>query len=243
MEKESKKEKKKFSKKYIAIILIIVIAIIALLGITSYNFMQEMILTNEVNELVENKDLTVDSIDVKDIKTTGEYAKVEEAIKTYLNDYAIETQKIIKIIGDEKISNLLTVENYEQDGPEFTETISYIDETAKQLNEASEKILKLMEKDEMFKYIENYEVDDKYKELYRTLMLNEETEKDLQEAQTELQNSINLLKNNLQIANNILDFLKQNKGNWDIENDMVMFNSQKLVDQYNELISKLKYDV
>lgn len=240
MEKENSKEKKKCNKKYIAIILIVAIAIIALIAITGYNFMQEMILTNEVNELVKNKDLTVDTIDVNDIKTTGEYAKVEKAIKTYLNDFAVEIQKIITITGNEKIANLLTVENYKQDGPEFNETISYIDETIKQLNEVSEKTLKLMEKDEMFKYIDNYGVEDKYKELYKTLMLNEETEKDLQEAQTELQDSINMLKNNLQVANDILDFLKQNKNKWTIDNDIVMFNSQKLLDQYNELVSKLQ---
>lgn len=240
MEKENSKEKKKCNKKYIAIILIVVIAVIALIGITGYNFMQEMILTNEVNELVENKDLTVDNIDINDIKTTGEYAKVEKAIKTYLNDFAVEIQKIITITGNEKIANLLTVENYKQDGPEFNETLSYIDETIKQLNEVSEKTLKLMEKDEMFKYIDNYGVEDKYKELYKTLMLNEETEKDLQEAQTELQDSINMLKNNLQVANDILDFLKQNKNKWTIDNDIVMFNSQKLLDQYNELVSKLQ---
>lgn len=240
MEKENSKEKKKCNKKYIAIILIVAIAIIALIVITGYNFMQEMILTNEVNELVENKDLTVDNIDVNDIKTTGEYAKVEKAIKTYLNDFAVEIQKIITITGNEKIANLLTVENYKQDGPEFNETLSYIDETIKQLNEVSEKTLKLMEKDEMFKYIDNYGVEDKYKELYKTLMLNEETEKDLKEAQTELQDSINMLKNNLQVANDILDFLKQNKNKWTIDNDIVMFNSQKLLDQYNELVSKLQ---
>lgn len=240
MEKENSKGKKKCNKKYIAIILIVVIAIIALIGITGYNFMQEMILTNEVNELVENKDLTVDNIDINDIKTTGEYAKVEKAIKTYLNDFAVEIQKIITITGNEKIANLLTVENYKQDGPEFNETLSYIDETIKQLNEVSEKTLKLMEKDEMFKYIDNYGVEDKYKELYKTLMLNEETEKDLKEAQTELQDSINMLKNNLQVANDILDFLKQNKNKWTIDNDIVMFNSQKLLDQYNELVSKLQ---
>lgn len=220
-------------------IVIVVILLVIVGGILRYNTTQKNILIQEVNKLVKSEDLTVDTIDVDDIKSNGKYGEVEKAIKTYLNDYAVEVQKLIEISQDDKISNLLSIDNYKEDGPDFTETLSYIEETTKQLDEASEKAIKLMEKEEMYNYIDNYDLDEKYKELYRTLMLDEETENDLQEAQTELQDSVDSLKNNLQVATEILNFLKENQNEWQIKNSLIMFNNQTLLNQYNEYTKKL----
>lgn len=235
-----KEENKKNQKKIIAIVAVVALLVIIVAGVRGYDVSQKRILAQEVDKLVKNRDLSTDTIDVDDIKSSGEYAKVEKAIKTYLNDYAIEVQKLISISKEDKITNLLSIQNYKEDGPEFTETLAYIEETTKKLDEASEKAIKLMEKDEMFNYIENYDLSNKYKELYKTLMLDEETEKDLKEAQTELQNSVDKLKNNLQVATEILNFLKENKSSWQIQNNLVMFNNQTLLKQYNEYTRKLK---
>lgn len=235
-----KEESKKNQKKIIAIVAVVAFLVIIVAGVRGYDVNQTRILAQEVDKLVKNRDLSTDTIDVDDIKSSGEYAKVEKAIKTYLNDYAVEVQKLISISKEDKITNLLSIQNYKEDGPEFTETLAYIEETTKKLDESSEKAIKLMEKDEMFNYIENYDLSNKYKELYKTLMLDEETEKDLKEAQTELQNSVDKLKNNLQVATEILNFLKENKSSWQIQNNLVMFNNQTLLKQYNEYTRKLK---
>lgn len=235
-----KEENKKNNKKVIAIAVVVALLVVIGVGVKVYDTTQKGILVQEVNKLVKSGDLTADTIDVNDIKSSGEYAEVEKAIKTYLNDYAVEVQKLISISEDDRITNLLSITNYKEDGPEFTETLAYIEETTKQLDEASEKAIKLMGKDEMFKYIENYDLSDKYKELYKTLMLDEETESDLKEAQTELQDSVDKLKNNFQVATEILNFLKENKSDWQIQNNLVMFNNQTLLKQYNAYTSKLK---
>lgn len=237
---KSKKEKKKDNIKYIAIIVITVIVIMLSTGITGYKFMQEMILVSEINKLVTEKDFIVDTVDVDDIKTRGEYAKIERAIKTYFNDFSIQIQKTIKIIGDEKIRKIVSIENYKQDGPEFTQTLSYIDAITKQIDEASEKILRFLEKEEMLKYLDKCEVDEKYKELLETGMMDEETESDLELSQADFQYAIDILKSNLQVSNEIIEFLKQNKNKWTIEDDIIVFDSQKLLDQYDALESKLQ---
>lgn len=235
-----KEENKQNQKKIIAIVVVVVLLVVIGVGIVGYDVSQKTIVAQEVDRLVKNSDLTTETIDVNDIKSSGEYAKVEKAIKTYLNDYAVEVQKLIAISKDEKMTKLLSIDNYKEDGPEFKETLAYIEETTKQLDEASEKAIKLMEKDEMFNYIENYDLSNKYKELYKTLMLDEETEKDLKKAQTELQDSVDKLKNNLQTATEILNLLKDNKSSWQIQNNLVMFNNQTLLKQYNEYTRKLK---
>lgn len=240
MEKEKKKTSKKFIVTLTIIILILVVVGAIIGGIFGYHTMQRALLVNEVNEITTNIDLTVDTINTENTITSGDYAKVEKAIKTYLNECGTEMQKMISIMKDERITKILSIENYREDGPEFSETLSYVEETSTQLSESLKKVVKLMDKEEMFNYIENYELDEKYKELYKELMLDEETENDLKESQEDLQNSITKLLDNLEVSKEILNFLKQNKSKWYISNDMVMFSSQKLVDQYNELVSKLQ---
>ena len=238
--KEENKNNKKVNIKIIAAVVVLVVIVAIIGGVVGRDAKQKAILVQEVNKLVKNTDLSSQTIDVNDIKASGKYAEVEKAIKTYLNDYAVEVQKLVSICSDKKITNLLSISNYKSDGPEFTETLAYIDEVTKQLNESSERAIKLMEKEEMFKYIDNYDVSDKYKELYKTLMLDEKTEKDLKEAQTQLQDTIDTLKNNLEVAKETLNFLKENKDAWEIKNSLVMFNDSSLLSQYNTLTRKLK---
>ncbi len=240
MENENQKTNKKGIGVIIAIIVLVLVIFAVVGGIFGYNLVQKGLLINEVNELVTKKNLSKDTIDVNDIKTSGDYAQVEKAIKTYLNNYAVEIQKIITIASDERISKLLSTDNYKNDGPEFTETLAFIDETTTNLNETSEKVFKLMEKEEMTKYIESYNLSSKYNELFETLMLDSETEKELQSAKTQLQSSVEALNKNLEVAKETINFLKENKNEWRISGTMVMFNNQNLVNQYNTLIKKLK---
>lgn len=238
MEKE--KNTKKFNRTVIAIVVVLIIVIGILVRVFGNSSAQKSILTAEVDRLVKTQDLSKNTIDVNDIKTKGDYAKVEKAIKTYLNDYAVEVQNLIAISQDDKISKLLSIDNYKEDGPDFEESIPYIEETLKKLEESSEKTIKLMDKDEMFNYIKSYNLSSKYEELYKSLMLDEETEKDLKTAQETLQKSIDQLKNNLEVAKETLTFLKENQSSWEISGSKVMFNNASLLSQYNQLVKKLK---
>lgn len=237
---ENEKTNKKSMGVVIAVIVLVLVIFAVVGGVFGYNLVQKGLLVNEVNELVTKKNLSKDTIDVNDIKTSGNYAQVEKAIKTYLNDYAVEIQKMISIASDERLSKLLSTENYKNDGPEFTETLAFIDETTTSLNETSEKAMKLMEKEEMTKYIESYNLSAKYNELFQTLMLDADTEKELQTAKTELQEALDSLNKNLEVAKETINFLKEHKDDWHISGSMVMFNNQSLVNEYNTLIKKLK---
>ena len=67
------------------------------------------IFNNEVNALVE-LDFNTNSFD-SDIKSYGDYAVVEEAIKSYLNGYAKEVQILNDYCFDSKLNNLILEEN------------------------------------------------------------------------------------------------------------------------------------
>lgn len=65
----------------------------------------------------------------------GEYLQVEEALKEYLTARFQNITKISEILNNEKLENILTIDNYKNDGPEFVTTKEYIENTKQELQE------------------------------------------------------------------------------------------------------------
>ena len=51
--------------------------------------------------------------------------------------------------------------------------------------------------------------------------------------------NLNDLKSLIDTEEETIDFLVNNKDNWEVENDQIAFYSDELINQYNDLISKL----
>ena len=123
--------KKKF---LIAILVIIVIAFLVVGYFVISDMMQEDKLKTElaeINELSNAETIDMDAINerLNRIVTTGDYAIVEDAFKTYLRENFDNSLQIAEILNDEKITTLLTAENYKEDGKDFTESKNYITTT------------------------------------------------------------------------------------------------------------------
>lgn len=224
-------------------ILIIVIAIILIVSVVlgfllAKDYMQEKILIEEIQTLT-SRDITEDDFDTP-IKTTGNYAVVEKAIKTYLNDYSTELKKVIAVLEDEKFVKILTVDNYKEDGPDFTNTKEYISTTKTQFNESMELIKEKCSKEKIMEQIQKENLDQKYVELYESLMLDEELEKDLVTQQEELEKAGEQINKLIDVYEKVIDFLVDNKGKWEVSGNMIQFETNKLVDQFNELTAQIQ---
>ena len=117
------------------ILLIIIGGIIFITGIIS-DLKQENILKAElaeISELSNEENIDKEKINQKlnNRITTGDYLKVENASKTYLSDMLNNIIKITDILNSNKIENILTIENYKEDGPEFKNTKEYLEAFAK----------------------------------------------------------------------------------------------------------------
>ena len=142
-----------------------------------------------------------------------------------------------KILDDEKITESLTVENYKEDGPEFAETKKYLSETKQALEEGKNKFYELLTEDGAMKYIKNQNVDSYYEDIF-----NEEIKGYInsEESQDEtVKDSINDVIDVLTVSEKIINFLSENKGAWEIEDDSIVFDTQKLSDEYDELTSEI----
>ena len=229
-------------KKKIIIIVGIIVAVIV--GILIYTVIsdlkQEHKLTVELTELSELTNEEV--IDIDEINkrldrtiTTGDYAEVEDAFKSYLRDNFNEVIKITNIINDEKIVKLLTVDNYKADGKEFTESKKYISKTRQDLMECKDEYSKYMTKDKAMSYIENKNLDSYYVDLYDKEFVGDiDSIKD-----TTVEESINDIIELLNISEKILNLLSENPNSWTIEEDTIVFLNNNIRSQYDELVSQI----
>ena len=230
-------------KKKILIVLLIII-VIALVGVGYFVFtdmMQEDKLKtelSELNDLVNAENINMDAVNEKLNRriTTGDYEKVEDAYKSYLRDNFDNSIQIANILNDEKITTLLTVENYESDGKDFTESKEYITNTKETLEECKAKYIEFLTEEKAMSYINDKGLDSYYTDLYKNEFIG-----DMSSASqdTTVQDSIDEVIGILNTSEEVLNLLSENKDSWEIDGENISFNSESLSNQYDELINSL----
>lgn len=224
------------------IIIIAVIAVLVIVSLLVYfavsDLMQEVILREEI-DTIGNSDITEDNIDMT-IKTKGDYAVIEQTIKEYMNTYSVYCKELANILEDEQMAKILTADNYKNDGPEFTNSKEYITKTRIDFNEKINLLINMTNEETMKSAILDKNLNEDMIKLYNELMLGDEIKVDLQETIDALQESNVTVNNILDVQENVINMLIENEGKWQINNDdEIEFESQKLVDQYNEYINSL----
>ena len=230
-------------KKKILIVLLIII-IIALIGVGYFVFtdmQQEKKLKTELTELSElsnAQNIDIDEINnrLDRIVTKGDYAIVEEAFKTYLRENFDNSIKIANILNDEKITTLLTVENYKEDGKDFNKSKEYIINTRTTLEDCKNKYTEFFTEAKAMSYINDKGLDSYYTDLYKNELMGD---MDLASQDTTVQDSIDEVISILNTSEEVLNLLSENQNAWEIEGEKIVFNSESLSNEYDELINSL----
>ena len=230
-------------KKKVLIVLLIII-VIALVGVGYFVFtdmqQEEKLKTelSELNDLVNAENIDMDAINEKLDRriTTGDYEKVEDAYKSYIRDNFDNSIQIANILNDEKITTLLTVENYESDGKDFTESKEYITNTRTTLEDCKNKYTEFLTEEKAMSYINDKGLDSYYTDLYR-----EEFIGDMSSAaqDTTVQTSIDEVITILNTSEEVLNLLSENQNSWEIDGEKISFNNESLSNEYDELINSL----
>lgn len=228
-------------KKVLITILVIIVAIIAIIGcFLVFDFIQEEKLKQElynINEISNTEPLDINAIDEKlnNIVTKGDYAIVEEACKTYLRDCFDNILQITDTLNDEQLINLLTPENYVEDGKEFTKSKEYIKGTRTSLEICKQKYTEFLTEEKAMSYINDKGLDEYYIDLYKQEFVG-----DMSKASDgEVESSIDEIVKILDISEQVLNLLSENQNAWEIEGENIVFNNESPSNQYDELISQL----
>ena len=228
-------------KKIIIIVAIIIVAILVIMGYFIFSDLKQE--ENLKTELSEISDLTnAETIDIDAINerldriiTTGDYAVVEDAFKTYLRENFDNILKITEILNDERITTLLTVENYKEDGKEFTESKNYIVTTRNELERCKAKYAEFLTEEKAMSYINDKGLDSYYTDLYKQEFVGDiESSND-----GVVESSIDEIIAILNTSEKILNLLSENQNDWEIEGENIVFSNDSLSNEYDELINSL----
>ena len=230
-------------KKKVLIVLLIII-VIALVGVGYFVFtdmqQEEKLKTelSELNDLVNAENIDMDAVNEKLDRriTTGDYEKVEDAYKSYLRDNFDNSIQIANILNDEKITTLLTVENYESDGKDFIESKEYITNTRTTLEECKNKYTEFLTEEKAMSYINDKGLDSYYTDLYKNEFIGDMS---LASKDTTVQDSIDEVITILNTSEEVLNLLSENQDSWEIDGENISFNNESLSNEYDELINSL----
>ena len=227
------------------IFIVIGIIILVLLGIFGYMVVDEMNQTNklivevdEISQMFNQTSIDYDAIEQKLTTNVskGDYLVVEKAVKQYLSDGLTSMKELQEIVDDDRITTLLTIEHYSEDGPDFVNTKEYIQNTRTTLENLKNQFISYTTQEKMDEYISDKGLDEYYIELYNELMGGDKImQSDIEELESSLDSIINML-NNTEI---VIDFLIENKDSWQVQGENIMFFSNELVNEYNELTSNI----
>ncbi len=223
----------------VGVVVALIVGFITYFVITDLN--QEEKLKNELTEisnLVNTKDIDMEKVNKKldTIVTTGDYAIVEKAVKDYLSDSFDNSIEMANLLNDERITKSLTIENYKEDGKDFKNTKVYLNETIIKLENCKNKYYEFLTEEKAMSYIDNENLDSYYIDFYKNEIMS-----DIEEVKNDktIENSINDVISLLQNTEKVIDFLIENKDNWEVSEENIIFNSELLSNKYNELIENL----
>lgn len=234
--------KKKIIISVVVILSIILVAFITiLLTEVKKDLKIESNLTKEITELnllIENNDTDSINTRLNTITTNGDYVLVEKAAKNYLKDKEKLFKEMYEILDNsDNIENLLMIDNIKTDSKEFTNTISLINNTGSKLTKLRDEYQSLASKEKIESYLaKNLREDDYYNDYYLNDLMA-----DMMNSQKNL-DAINEYLATVSKLKDIFTFLRENKDNWNLENDKIMFNSETLYNYYEGLLTGISDD-
>ena len=223
----------------VGIIILIVIGVIAYFVIT--DLQQEDKLTAELQEisnLVNSQNIDIDQINERLDRTVtrGDYAVVEQSFKQYLKDNFDVSMKIADILNDEKLTTILTADNYKQDGKDLKKKKNYISTTRDQLETYKTEYKDFFTEDKVMSYINDKNLDSYYTDLYKQELVGDiESDNETEVVESAINDVIGILD----IYEEVINFLVDNQNSWNVQDDTIEFTSESLQNQYNSLIDKL----
>ena len=160
-------------------------------------------------------------------------------MKNYLNEYATSLQEVLQIARDDKITKVLSYDNYKNDGKEFKKSLKYLEDTENKYNENMKKLNTMLSDEDIINYGEKNIVGSNYLDLYKKYMLSDEMKKNYENSKKLVEEIGPKIGNVLKTSKEVLNFLVKNEKSWKLEDNEIKFKTKDLYDEYTKLIKKL----
>lgn len=223
-------------KKIICLILVIIAAVTG--GVFVYLHMDKQVdILNREADTIKKMDIKNDKIDMK-LYCTGDYMAVEDTMKEYIDSYLGEIEKFEAVMNDTRLSDLLAIDNIASDNPEFFNSRELINEKKQELEDEAQILTDMAKEENILAAIDEESINDFQKRLYDDVML-ERIGTNFFYPESEITKAKEEKLSKLDDMMSVFDFLQLNLGNWSIDNNILRFTNDQLLNEYRDLISRI----
>lgn len=223
-------------KKIICLILVIIAAVTG--GVFVYLHMDKQVdIINREAETIKKMDIKNDKIDMK-LYCTGDYMAVEDTMKEYIDSYLGEIEKFEAVMNDTRLSDLLAIDNIASDNPEFINSRELLNEKKQELEDEAQILTDMAKEENILAAIDEESINDFQKRLYDDVML-EKIGTNFFYPESEITKAKEEKLSKLDDMMSVFDFLQLNLGNWSIDNNILRFTNDQLLNEYRDLISRI----
>lgn len=223
-------------KKIICLILVIIAAVTG--GVFVYLHMDKQVdILNREADTIKKMDIKNDKIDMK-LYCTGDYMAVEDTMKEYIDSYLGEIEKFEAVMNDTRLSDLLAIDNIASDNPEFINSRELLNEKKQELEDEAQILTDMAKEENILAAIYEESINDFQKRLYDDVML-EKIGTNFFYPESEITKAKEEKLSKLDDMMGVFDFLQLNLGNWSIDNNILRFTNDQLLNEYRDLISRI----
>ena len=198
---------------------------------------QENLLKDELSNLIKLNLLT-DSINIE-VKSQGDYGYIEKEVKNYYLEISNNLQLILDITNDEDFNSLSSLDNLKKDDDELNNSFAIINKTKLKYKNTMDTLKREINKDRISKLINRSNLNTYFKNLYDDLMYSD----DELDYILEYQEYINDIDKHETVlidkTEELIKFLKEQKGKWKIENDEFKSDSEFITLKYQQLVNAI----
>lgn len=235
------KKKHKTLKKVILAVVVIVVAFAAMIiYFVAKDLKQEELLKQEIVNY-SNKNLQTDEFPIV-VKTTGDYAYVEEAVKKYYKNLSDNVKALNSYLKNDKLLTVLSPNSLKDDRPAYASSHEVIKSTKDKVNEALKNIDELCDEKTIKSLIDKEKLDDGeyYYDLYLKFMYTKKDKEELDKTRKSMEEVSKAFNEYLDKADEILTFLQANDSVIEYKGNGVYFSSNSQLEQYNKLVTELQ---
>ncbi len=235
--------KKKIKRIIITIVILFVLILIGFLGAILYRVHQEINQEEELRtEIADyyNRDLLKDDFSIK-MKTKGDCAYVEQAVKKFYKDLSDHVKKIFSDLKDEKFSNIFNIENLTSDRPDFIKSHMIVKKTRDKVKQTIQNIDQLCEEETIKNLLDREKLsDDKYYyDFYLELIYTKEDRekfKEVKENMNQIGKKVNIYFDKI---DQMLNFLQENDEAI-LYKEILLFKDPSLLIEWKKQLSELQ---
>ena len=233
-------EKKKGIKKIIIGIVIVILIFLGLIFFMAFKELQEEDILKQEIVNYSNKDFVTDDFSIE-VKTTGDRAYIEEAVKKYYKSLSDSIKAINSYLNDEELTNILTLNSLRNDSPKYLKSHELINNTKNKVTKELENISSLCEEETIKNLIDKDKLSDSeyYYEFYLDLMYTKKDLELLNATKKEMETLSTKFNEFLDKVDEILTFLETNANYIEYTDTNINFANDSLLDEYNTLVNDL----